>query len=102
MTEDRSRLLKTLQAKAFQFAPSAPVTPAWELGEEALLAGPGGLLDSMGLLSFLLEAEREVAMLTGRNIVLLDERVLAIEPSPFRTLGALINYILDSPQFTSA
>ncbi|MCI0683311.1 MAG: hypothetical protein L0Y71_14505 [Gemmataceae bacterium] len=57
------------------------------------LYGPKGHLDSLGLVSFLLDVEEGVNALAGTQLVLADERAMSQHRNPFRDVGALADYI---------
>lgn len=59
-----------------------------------VLLGVGGAVDSLGLVRLILEVEREVEQSTGRGISLTDERAMSQRNSPFRSVGALTEYIV--------
>jgi hypothetical protein len=65
------------------------------LEHETVLFGPGGFVDSLGLVQVAVEAERLVAERTGHAIALADERAMSRTHSPFRTLGSLAEYITE-------
>ena len=60
----------------------------------AILFGQKGSLDSLGLVSFIMALQEIILELFDVEIMLADERTLAQENSPFRTVGALAEYIL--------
>lgn len=72
------------QLRKSQRLDKSPTTP---------LAGVPGGVDSLGVLNLLVLAEERIAKTYGMNIVLADEEALAMEPSPFRTLGSLAEHI---------
>ena len=57
------------------------------------LFGKGGQLDSLDLVSFIVEVEQEIEQEFNIPIVLADERALSQRHSPFMTLGALAEYV---------
>lgn len=59
---------------------------------ETELYGTGGQLDSMGLVSFLIDVE-ELFRDNGLNITLSDERAMSQSSSPFRNVESLTGYI---------
>jgi hypothetical protein len=61
--------------------------------KDAVLSGQGGTLDSMELINFIVMAESKIREVTGKNIGLMTEEALTLNPSPFLTLGNLENYI---------
>ena len=58
-----------------------------------ILFGKGGQLDSLDLVSFIIEVEQEIEQEFKIPIVLADERALSQKNSPFMTLGALSEYV---------
>lgn len=62
-----------------------------EKGEDTSLLGN---LDSLGLVSFLLDVELGIAE-RGLELTIMDERAMSRYHSPFRTLGTLADYILE-------
>jgi len=63
----------------------ADVTP----GRGEILFGPGGRLDSLGLVNLLADVEMAVSEEFGCEIVLASERAMSRQYSPFRTAEAL-------------
>ena len=73
-------------------------THAGEYGElqkspEASLFGEGASLESLGLVHFIVGLEERIEDEFKRSITLADDRALAQEQSPFRTLATLTHYI---------
>jgi len=57
------------------------------------LFGSGGALDSLGLVSLVLDVEDAVNGATGRAVALSDDRAMSQARSPFRTVGSFVDYI---------
>ena len=57
------------------------------------LYGDGGNLDSMDLVSFIVDIEQNVAREFGQSVSLANEKSLSQTNSPFRTVGTLIEYV---------
>jgi len=60
---------------------------------EAVLLGPGGVVDSLGLVRFIVIVERCVEDDFEIAVSLTDEKALSERNSPFRSVGALVDYI---------
>ena len=58
-----------------------------------MIVGAGGLLDSLGIVNFVVTLEEKVGDAIGTSIQLLEQEMLT-EGSPFRTVGALTHYIV--------
>jgi acyl carrier protein len=64
-----------------------------EKAQDAVVFGNNGQLDSLGLVSFIIEVEQKLDEEFGVSITLADERALSQQNSPFMTLGKLADYI---------
>ena len=72
--------------------PTLPRSVDTGKGEHAELFGRGGPLDSMGLVSLIIEVETAIEERFGVSVLLADERAMSKERSPFRTVGSLATY----------
>lgn len=57
------------------------------------LTGPGGQLDSLGLVTFVVALEQEVEEAYGDSITLTDDRLLSDDDGVFATIASLAAYI---------
>jgi acyl carrier protein len=57
------------------------------------LLGRQSVLDSLHLVSLLINIEREVEDALGIALTLANERALSMKESPFRTIESLVSYI---------
>jgi acyl carrier protein len=64
-----------------------------DLGTETKLFGRNAPLDSLGLVSLVMEIEERLEEEHSLSVVLADERAMSRRASPFRTLGSLVDYI---------
>jgi len=62
--------------------------------EETTLYGSQGGLDSLGLVSLLLDVEEAVNAHTGACMVLADARAMAQQRNPFRDVRSLADYVV--------
>ena len=60
----------------------------------ALLFGPGGSLDSLGLVQLIAEVENAVEDASGQRVNLADEALLDSEENPFTSISALCAYLV--------
>ena len=58
-----------------------------------ILFGKGGQLDSLALVSLIIEVEEKILDELGVSITLADERALSQKNSPFLTLQTLTQYV---------
>jgi len=61
--------------------------------EETRLYGGRGLLDSLGLVSFITDLEERISDEFDKDIILANEKAMSQRTSPFRDVESLINYI---------
>jgi acyl carrier protein len=69
--------------------------PPIEKSPETPIFGTADALDSLGLINFIVAAEESVERAFGAQVVLGDDRALSAEPSPFRSIGALVEYVAE-------
>ena len=67
-------------------------------GDEAIepdtsLFGPEGALDSIGLVSVVIELEQKLSDLSGNDVSLMNDRAMSRSQNPFRTPRALAEYV---------
>jgi hypothetical protein len=62
--------------------------------EETVLYGPGGALDSLGLVSLILDVEEAANARWGTALVLADERAVAQRRNPFRDVASLADHVM--------
>ena len=66
-----------------------------EITIDTPLYGIHGTLDSMALVNLILEVEDTINVKFNTNILIVDERALAKENSPFKTVAAFVNYVAE-------
>jgi hypothetical protein len=67
-------------------------TNAVDLGRDTPLFGPGGILDSMGMIMLLVSLEQAIEDKDGVAVNLADEKALSKQNSLYRTIGSLADY----------
>ena len=60
---------------------------------DTVLLGPGGAVDSLGLVRLVMVVERRVEDDFGVPVSLTDEKAMSQRNSPFRSVGAMIEYL---------
>jgi len=73
----------------------ATLPAAARVGGNPVIFGPGGTLDSLGLVNFLADLEYRLAEEHGRELVLASERAMSRSRSPFRDVDTLTAYIVE-------
>lgn len=64
-------------------------------GPETQLFGPGAALDSLALVSLIVDVETGVSDTFGREVSLTDDTAMSREESPFASVAALSKYIME-------
>lgn len=62
-------------------------------GAETALIGKGAALDSLGLVTLIIDLEARVEEQYGIIVTIADERAMSQQRSPFRTIGTLADYV---------
>ena len=62
--------------------------------ESTILFADNSQLDSLSLVSVIVDVETELMVNTGLAFSLTDDRAMAHEPSPFDTVKTLLDYIV--------
>jgi acyl carrier protein len=88
-TEIAAMVLSSLQGVLSQQGDS----PAEPMGESTYLFGSGAFLDSLGLVTLIVDLEQRLEDEYGLSLTLADERAMSQKNSPFRTVRALADHI---------
>lgn len=65
-----------------------------EIGSDTRLFGTDAVLDSLSLVSVIVDVEAAVSEASGRDISLTDDRAMSQAVSPFSDVSTLTSYIL--------
>lgn len=84
-------LLTTLEAHFDEINESVDLTEK----ENVKLFGGDGLLDSIGLVSYVVEVEEKLEDEYDISVVLADEKAMSRRTSPFARISYLADYILE-------
>jgi len=71
-----------------------PARAGLPIEEGTRLYGPEGLLDSLRLVSLVLDLEQEINDQMDTAITIADSRAMSQQRSPFRSVGSLADYIV--------
>jgi acyl carrier protein len=63
--------------------------------EDTVLYGSSGSLDSLGLVSLILDVEEAVNAQAGQKLVLADAHAMSQKRNPFRHVRSLADYVMD-------
>jgi acyl carrier protein len=83
-------VLKSLREAIEQAGVPAPDA----LDSETVLVGKGAVLDSLGVVSLIVEIEQRVEAEHGVSVTLANDKAMSQKNSPFRTVGVLVDHLL--------
>jgi acyl carrier protein len=93
--EAKQEVIRIICKIAEEFNENLEYKIAIEQGESAPLFGGAGVLDSLGLVSFVTAVEQELEDQMRVILTLADEKAFSQRHSPFRTIGSLAEYVSD-------
>ena len=65
------------------------------LDADTTIVGPSAVLDSLGVVSLIVEIEQRLELEHDLSITLASDRAMSQRSSPFRTVGVLADYMLE-------
>lgn len=69
--------------------------PALEQADgQTRLFGEAAALDSIGLVTFIVDLEEDIRVATGKTVTLADEKAMSRLTSPFRRVDLLVDHIV--------
>lgn len=86
----RDELLQLVYFAIDDFNGASPAQPLTRAPDAPLYSGDG-VLDSLGLVHFIVSLEQVIADQTGRTVVLADEKAFSSHRSPFRDVPTLVD-----------
>jgi acyl carrier protein len=91
----REQVLQCIYATVDEL--NATLPPGRQLAKhpDAPLFGREAPLDSLGLVSLIVDLEQRLAEALGAGVVLADERALSRRSSPFRSIDTLARYVVE-------
>ncbi|HYP99754.1 MAG TPA: hypothetical protein VER96_13860 [Polyangiaceae bacterium] len=75
------------------FAQTGMDAPA-ALTEDTVLVGKDAVLDSLGVVSLIVEVEQRVEGEHGASVTLANDKAMSQRNSPFRTVGVLTDHVV--------
>ena len=90
---NHERILQAIYSAVDETNEQLPQGKTLVKSPETILFGKSGRLDSLGLVSFIVAVEQNIQDEFGTEITLADERAMSQQHSPFRSIGALSDYV---------
>jgi acyl carrier protein len=94
----QSIVLRAVQAVFEQTGDPLP----GNLSADSVLVGPDAIIDSLGVVSLIVEVEQIVEAEDGTSIILANEKAMSAKNSPFRTVGVLAEHVVATIQEVQA
>jgi acyl carrier protein len=91
---DRETVVKVIFDALRNLNEERPANEHIKVSSETELFGGQSSLDSLSLVSVVVDIEAEIAELSNAELSLTDERAMSQEISPFNNVNTLTNYIL--------
>ncbi len=90
---NNEQVMKLIFDALDEYIEQLPEVPSFSKSADTILYGDGGILDSIGLVGFIVEVEQSVEEEFNKTISIADEKAMSQKNSPFRTIGALTEYV---------
>ena len=83
-------VVASLQEVLLQVGAAAPET----VNGDTVLVGKDAVLDSLGVVSLIVEVEQRVEAEHGVSVTLANDKAMSARNSPFRTIGVLTDHLV--------
>lgn len=90
---DRSQIVNIIITALHNLNQEFEESERFQVHENMVLFGCESALDSMGLVSLVMDVELVLSEQYGVEVDLADERAMSMKNSPFRTVQSLADYI---------
>lgn len=90
---DRATIVAMVVAGVEEALAQAAAPPPGPVGEGTRLIGRDLALDSIGLVTLIVDLEQRIGEQYGVTLTLASDRAMSQQNSPFRTVGALADYV---------
>jgi acyl carrier protein len=91
---DRDSITAMVIASLEDVLSQAEEPPTAPVSEETHLVGRSAVLDSLGMVTLVVDLEQRIEEEYGVSLTLADDRAMSQKHSPFLTVRSLTNYIL--------
>lgn len=92
-TLDRSEAMQVVVASLREVLSMNGETVPEQIGEDVVLVGNDAVLDSLGVVSLIVEVEQRLEQEYDVAITLASDKAMSQRSSPFRTVGVLADYV---------
>jgi len=92
---DKIKVNEIVINQLIELRETLPVDQRFEVNESTILFGNGTSIDSLSLVSIIVDLEMVFSNDHNYNISLTDDRAMAREKSPFTNITTLVDYIFE-------
>ena len=92
---DRERILQAVYRAVDELYKQLPKGVAVNKSPDAVLYGKTGKLESIDVVTLIMEVEDQIKAEFGTSITIADDRAMSRENSPFLTVGTLSDYVAE-------
>ncbi|MBL7903267.1 MAG: hypothetical protein JNK73_14810 [Bacteroidia bacterium] len=92
---DKEKILKIVINQIEQVIETLPDNQKFKVNEDTALFGPGSNIDSLSLVSIIVDLEMLFSNEHNIEISLTDDRAMARNESPFSSVKSLVDYITE-------
>ena len=89
----KEKIEKVVKEVVNQYASDNSISDLKSLNAETVLFGNSSVIDSIGLVTIIVEVEQRIFEDFNINISLADEKAMSQRNSPFKTIKSLSDYI---------
>jgi acyl carrier protein len=92
---DQERVQQAVYRAVDELNKQLPKGTAVDKSRDAVLYGKTGKLESIDVVTLIMEVEDQVKAEFGASITIADDRAMSRENSPFLTVGTLTDYVAE-------
>jgi acyl carrier protein len=93
---ERSAVVDIIHTAVKEVMDQAGLPPPAALGDETVIVGPGAVLDSLGVVSLIVEVEQALEQKHDVTVTLASDKAMSAKNSPFRSVGVLADHVLET------
>jgi acyl carrier protein len=92
---DREKVQQAVYRAVDELNKQLPKGVSVNKAPDAVLYGKTGKLESIDVVTLIMEVEDQIKAEFGQSITIADDRAMSRENSPFLTVGSLTDYVAD-------
>lgn len=93
---ERSAVVDIIHAAVKEVMDQAGLPPPASLSDDTVIVGPGAVLDSLAVVSLIVEVEQALETKHDVTVTLASDKAMSAKNSPFRSVGVLADHVLET------